>query len=104
VDVWHGRNDHGLAGLIGKHFGRKKIRGSKSFVGTAVMFVVTMLVIIGFSAGYQIGSLWSLSWWMGVVEVAFVSAALEAFTPFGLDNITVPLGTATLAYMILGIL
>jgi dolichol kinase len=40
----------------------------------------------------------------GFGVVALVSAALEAFTPFGLDNITVPLGTATLAYMILGIL
>lgn len=94
----------GLAGLIGKHFGRKKIRGGKSFVGTAVMFVVTMLVIIGFSAGYRIDSVWSLSWWMGVVVVALLSAVLEAFTPFGLDNITVPLGTAALAYLMLGVL
>jgi phytol kinase len=93
----------GLAGLIGKHFGRKKICGGKSFTGTAVMFVVTMLVVIGFSAGYRIDSVWSLSWWTGVV-VALLSAALEAFTPFGLDNITVPLGTAALAYLMLGVL
>jgi phytol kinase len=94
----------GLAGLIGKHFGRKKIHGGKSFVGTAVMFVVIMLVIIGFSAGYRIDSVWSLSWWMGVVVVALLSSVLEAFTPFGLDNITVPLGTAALAYLMLGVL
>jgi phytol kinase len=68
------------------------------------MFVVTLLVIIGFSVGYQIDSLWSLSWWIGLVVVALVSTAIEAFTPFGLDNITVPLGTAVLAYLMLGVL
>jgi len=94
----------GLAAVIGKHYGKKKIHGGKSFIGTAVMFVVTLLVIIGFSVGYQIDSLWSLSWWIGLVVVALVSTAIEAFTPFGLDNITVPLGTAVLAYLMLGVL
>ena len=94
----------GLAALIGKHHGKKKIHGDKSFVGSSVMFVVTMLVVIGFSAGYQIASLWSLSWWIGVVVVALASTVLEALTPFGLDNITVPLGTAVLAYLTLGVL
>lgn len=94
----------GLAAMIGKHFGKKKIRGGKSYIGTAVMFIVTMLVITGFSMGYRIDSLWSFSWWIGLVVVALFSALLEAYTPFGLDNITVPLGTAFLAYLLLGAL
>ena len=95
----------GFAAVLGKRWGRWKINGkagSKTLVGTVVMFIISLGVVIGFSIGYQFESLWTLSWWIGVVATALVAAALEAFTPLGLDNLTVPLGTALVASLVLG--
>lgn len=92
----------GLAALLGKRFGKRKIMGGKTLVGTVVMFMVTLLVVTLFSIGYRIDSLWTASWWFGIVVIAAVACLLEAYAPFGLDNLTVPLGTAFLAFFLLG--
>jgi phytol kinase len=93
----------GLAAMIGKHWESKKIRGDKSLLGTIVMFVVTVLVVIGFSVGYSLPSVWSFTWWISIVIISGVAALLEAYTPHGLDNLTVPLGTTLIAFLLLGV-
>ena len=93
----------GLAAMIGKHWGTKKIRGDKSLLGTLVMFVVTALVVTGFSLGYSLPSVWSFTWWLSVVVISGVAALLEAYTPHGLDNLSVPLGTTLIAFLLLGV-
>ncbi|MDD3822135.1 MAG: hypothetical protein PHR90_04180 [Sphaerochaetaceae bacterium] len=94
----------GMAALLGKRYGKRKIRGGKTLEGTLVMFVVMILVITVFSLYYGIDSLWSVTWWIFLFLIAAVAALLEAYTPYGLDNLTVPIGTALLAYWGLGIL
>lgn len=93
----------GLAALLGKRWGVKKIRGGKSVVGTIVMFIVAMVVVLGFSVGYRLDGLWSLSWWGGLAVTAAAAALLEAYTPYGLDNLSVPLGTAVIAAVVFGV-
>lgn len=92
----------GLAALLGKRYGKRRIVGGKTLLGTAVMFMATLLVVACFSIGYRIDSLWSASWWIGLVVIAAAASLMEAYTPFGLDNLTVPLGTASLAFLLLG--
>ncbi len=88
----------GLAGLIGKQFGCRKyeIWGmKKSWEGSATMAIVSSLVCfsvlsnsIEFSSTIVIIS----------VGIGIISALLEAFSKFGLDNLTVPIVSAAIAY------
>ncbi|WP_318655451.1 SEC59/DGK1/VTE5 family protein [Leptolyngbya sp. KIOST-1] len=92
----------GLAALIGQNFGRHtyKIFGNqKSWEGSLTMAVASFLVcflVLGFTAGFT-----------GVaggtaLGVAIASTLLETLSFFGLDNLTVPLGSAALAYGVMG--
>lgn len=92
----------GLAALIGRKYGKMRVTEEKTLVGMITMGVVTLLVLIGFSALYRLPTLFSGRWILGVILTAIISALLEAFTPFGLDNITVPLGSAWVSFWILG--
>lgn len=77
----------GLAALVGSKIGRHRysvLNASKSWEGTAVMFVVSSLVIALFTP-YPA---------LKVLVMAVVATLFEALTPLGLDNITVPLLTA----------
>ncbi len=81
----------GLATLIGRKWGKRKLRipsGGKTWLGTLVMFVVSFLItffalmIISLSVGSALGI---------ALLVGVVAAFVEAVTPLGLDNLTVPL-------------
>lgn len=96
----------GLAAIIGEAHGgarlciwgriRLRRRGSKSVAGTAAMFAasfaVTLIFTLVFSTRFGApGSALGVS-----ALVALAAAAVEALTPLGIDNITVPLATALL--------
>ncbi len=88
----------GLAALVGQNFGRHpyKILGSqKSWEGSLTMLIISFtvsLLILGFTAGVTPPIL-------GVATlVALAATALETLSFYGLDNLTVPLGSAVLAY------
>lgn len=90
----------GLAALFGKRFGKNKYEvfgGQKSWEGSATMAVVTFtvsfLVLLSTNGNFWQAALVSLM-------VAVVTTALETFSLFGVDNLTVPLGSATLAYIL----
>lgn len=82
----------GLAALIGRRFGKRRLWGSKdkSVAGFVTMAVVTFCVVLavklsfGFSHPLYLVVLASLA-------TATCAALIEAYTPFGLDNITVPI-------------
>jgi phytol kinase len=88
----------GLAGLIGKQFGcnHYEIWGmKKSWEGSATMAIVSSFVCflvlsnsIEFSSTIVVIS----------VGIGIISALLEAFSKFGLDNLTVPIVSAAIAY------
>ncbi|OKH21946.1 phosphatidate cytidylyltransferase [Chroogloeocystis siderophila 5.2 s.c.1] len=88
----------GLAALIGQRFGkhRYKIWGiQKSWEGSlamaAVSYVVSSLIFLGVQ-----GNIWQT--WLISLAVALVATSLEAFSKFGIDNLTVPLGSAVIAF------
>jgi len=87
----------GFAAVLGQKFGKGKISkfsGSKTYVGSLAMFMVSLLVITGFSIWYDLE--WA-SCPEGIVMIvlnAAIATVLEAWTPWGIDNLTVPLGTA----------
>ncbi|NJL55256.1 phosphatidate cytidylyltransferase [bacterium] len=92
----------GLAALVGQNFGRhpyKVLGNQKSWEGSLTMatasFVVGLLVL-GCTAGFT-GAVW-----VTAVIVAIVATLLETLSFYGLDNLTVPVGSALLAYGLMG--
>lgn len=80
----------GLAALIGRKFGKRKLPGKsdKTVVGFVTMAVVTFIVVFVLRTAYTANSL-SANLLAGLA-CAVCASLVEAFTPFGLDNITVP--------------
>lgn len=91
----------GLAALIGQRFGKHKYQvfGShKSWEGSLTMAVVSYIVC-SLIFMFTLGNVWQT--WLISIVVALVATALEAFSLLGIDNLTVPLGSAALAFMLI---
>lgn len=91
----------GLAGMIGSLAGGKKISritGSKTWVGSAVMLTVSFVCIVCIYEGEL--SFQSVDTAV-YAAVAVFATLVEAFTPKGLDNLSVPLLTALLCMLVL---
>ncbi|QLE58279.1 diacylglycerol/polyprenol kinase family protein [Nostoc sp. TCL26-01] len=91
----------GLAALIGQRFGKHKYRvfgAQKSWEGSLTMalfsYLVCSLILLG-----VIGNVWQ-TWTVSLI-VAVVATSLEAFSFLGIDNLTVPIGSAALAFALL---
>lgn len=90
----------GLAALIGQRFGKHKYKVSgvqKSWEGSLTMMFVSYLITNLILIGTQ-GNSWQA--WLISLFVAVVATALEAFSFLGIDNLTVPLGSAALAFFL----
>jgi phytol kinase len=90
----------GLAALIGQRFGKHKYKvfgSQKSWEGSLTMTLVSYLVSSLILLGVQ-GNIWQI--WVISLIVAVVATALEAFSLLGIDNLTVPLGSAGLAFLL----
>jgi phytol kinase len=90
----------GLAAIIGQKFGQHPYTifgNTKSWEGTATMFFVsyTIVSIVLFSVQ---GNIWQ-TWAIGV-PVAIAATAVESIAQWGLDNLSVPLISAGLAFAI----
>jgi phytol kinase len=90
----------GSAALIGKRFGKHKyivLGGQKSWEGslsmTFVSFVISSLILYSVQ-----GNIWQT--WVVSLIVAVVATVLESFSFLGIDNLTVPLGSAALAFFL----
>jgi len=100
----------GAAALVGKHFGRNQIslgpfHTGKTVLGTTTMFIVSYIVIVMvaffLSPFPQTGPAAAGSGpWTWALVVAAAAALIELLTPRGLDNITVPIATALLFWMV----
>lgn len=90
----------GLAALIGQRFGKHKYKvfgAQKSWEGSLAMTLVSYLVSSLILLGVQ-GNIWQT--WVISLLVAVVATALEAVSLLGIDNLTVPLGSAALAFLL----
>lgn len=82
----------GLAAIVGHAWGKRKLpflTGGKTWLGTVVMFFVVVVVAYVFAPISEVPYRLVVA-----VTTGLVGAFLEAATPLGLDNVTVPLGTA----------
>jgi phytol kinase len=86
----------GLAAVIGQRLGKRRFRvfgAEKSVAGCAAMLLVSLL------ACYFTAFFYGLAVPPYIPAILAVFALiLELFTPFGLDNLTVPLGVTALAF------
>jgi phytol kinase len=90
----------GLAGLIGQRFGKHQYHifgGQKSWEGSLTMAIVSYVIstIILLSVHGNVWQIWVIS-----LVVALGATALESFSYLGIDNMTVPIGSATLAFVL----
>lgn len=90
----------GLAGLVGQNFGRHpyEIWGmKKSWEGTLTMaltsYAVSSLILLGVQ-----GNSWQT--WLVSGAIALIATTLEAFSKLGIDNLTVPLASATVGFFL----
>lgn len=90
----------GLAALVGQRFGRHPYTlwdMKKSWEGSlamaAISYVISSLILFSVQ-----GALWQT--WVIAFAIALVATGLEAFSKYGIDNLTVPLGSATLAFLL----
>jgi phytol kinase len=90
----------GLAALVGQRFGKHPYKlwdMQKTWEGSLTMAIVSALVSFLILLAVQ-GAIWQT--WLISLVVAIVATGLEAFSKFGLDNLTVPLGSATLCFVL----
>ncbi len=93
------------ASIIGQKIGRHKLRVSlkKSYEGSITMFSVTLVSVTGTLLLFSYLCPFSTSILiLASVIVALVSTILEAVTPKGLDNLSVPLVSAVLFLVLIG--
>ncbi len=94
----------GFAALIGKFFGKKKVFGKKTYIGSIVMLIVTFIVILLTSIAFKVDDVVTISWVLRAVFISFTAMVIEIFTPSGLDNLSVPILTALISALLLGAL
>lgn len=90
----------GFAALIGQRFGKHSYQlwdMKKSWEGSSAMaaisFTVCALILLG-----TIGNIWQV--WLISLVVGLSAATLEAFSKFGIDNLTVPISSAAIAFFL----
>jgi len=91
----------GLAALVGRSVKSMKfgLGGKKSIVGSLTMAVVTFVVVVLLKSCYA-GVEFGLALVLVSLLCAVAATLVEAFTPFGLDNLTVPLAIYFLAGLV----
>lgn len=89
----------GFAAILGQHYGKHEytiFKGTKSLEGSIAMFIMTFGVLILYF--YYVSTYPGL---LVIVSLAFVATLVEAISPFGLDNIFVPMITSLLYFILL---
>jgi phytol kinase len=94
----------GLAGLIGQRFGQHpyEVWGMKKSWEGSLTMVITSFVVSSLIFFIVQGNVWQT--WVISLAIAFVATALEAFSKLGIDNLTVPLGSAAIGFFLSQIL
>lgn len=85
----------GFAALIGMRFGKHRFWKNKTVEGTVVAGLVSLTIVVSFNTIYHMG-LTGID--TGLIVLSVV--VLEVVSTHGLDNLTVPLGTALLVYFL----
>ena len=87
----------GFAAVIGKAVDSKEFKigsSTKTVAGCLTMFAVTLIVMAGFLKYMQADY-----WWLKSIVVAVLMTMVEAVSIKGTDNLSVPLMTSLLAFL-----
>jgi phytol kinase len=94
----------GMAALVGKRFGKHTfihLGNKRSLEGSFAMFVTSLIVIVsilGIANGFRLKDI-------GIaIPIAAIAALLEAYSPGGTDNLSVPLSSAGLSFILQSLL
>lgn len=85
----------GLAAVIGTKYGKHKfktIKGYKSIEGTITMFISTFIVCAILLRVFTPLGIYNIA--IQAIILAIIGTLLELYTPYGFDNLTVPLGVS----------
>ncbi len=88
----------GLAAVIGKAYGKKKLVNNKSLEGSLTMFVASLVVVTVILLVSGVALVTTL---VAAMIVSVLATVIELYTPKGLDNLTVPLFSSLIIYIIL---
>ena len=91
----------GLAAVIGKKYGKRKLINGKSLEGSLTMLVVSFIVVL--TLALLNGLTLPLALLVSTV-IAVFATLVELYTPKGLDNLSVPLLSSLVYYLLLLIL
>lgn len=93
----------GLAAVAGIRYPKPKLpfSESKSVAGSTAVFIMTFAVA-ALAFRFGLGFDWSLRLAAASLACAFGAALLEAVSPLGFDNLTLPLGTSAIAWLFAG--
>lgn len=94
----------GLAALVGQRFGKHPYTLwdiQKSWEGSLTMAIASFVVSSSILVSVQ-GNSWQS--WIIAIAIALWATGLEAFSKFGIDNLTVPLGSAAVAFFLSSLL
>lgn len=94
----------GLAAIIGQKFGKHPYKiwdNQKSWEGSGTMALMSFIVSCLIFLSVQ-GNNWQT--WIVSLSVALLATILEAFSIYGIDNLTVPLGSAALGFCLIEVL
>ncbi|CAD5931888.1 Phytol kinase [Planktothrix tepida] len=90
----------GLAAVIGQQWGKHQycfLGSSKSWEGSLTMlfvsFIISLTILLVIQGNDQ-------PTWIISIVVALVATTLESFSKYGIDNLTVPFGSASLAFFL----
>ncbi|MBD2485342.1 diacylglycerol/polyprenol kinase family protein [Planktothrix sp. FACHB-1365] len=90
----------GLAAVIGQKWGKHQycfLGSCKSWEGSLTMLCVSFMISLSILLVIQ-GN--DQPTWIISIVVAFVATTLETFSKYGIDNLTVPFGSASLAFFL----
>ncbi|MFA5570285.1 MAG: diacylglycerol/polyprenol kinase family protein [Sphaerochaetaceae bacterium] len=93
----------GFAAVVGQRYKSRSFGLGKSVVGFITMFVISTVVILFISLVYRLADAKSVMGVSKIIFIALIAALTEAFTPHGLDNVTVPLVVAITSSLLLGV-
>ena len=88
----------GMAAIIGQRFGKHhyQVLGiKKSWEGSLAMAFFSFLVTFFILLAVQ-GNMWET--WLIAIIVSVMATSLEAFSVFGIDNLTVPIASSALVF------
>jgi phytol kinase len=89
----------GIAAIVGKSVNSPKFgfkESKKSLAGSAAMFVIALIIVSGALVYLNIGY-----WFVKALVISIISTAIEAVSIKGTDNITVPIITSLMIFLVL---